>query len=86
METKKLILGAVIIAAIAAVAVAPTIVGQAFAKRTTTTTCDIGGGTRSGSCPGNSGSNGNSNQCQTSTTKAGQGQGKGEIKGSTTSC
>lgn len=86
METKTLILGAVIIAAIAAVAVAPTIVGQAFAKRTTTTTCDIGGGTRQGSCPGNSGTNGNCNQEQTSTTKAGQGQGKGEIKGSTTSC
>jgi hypothetical protein len=68
-----------------AVVVAPLVLSQALAKRTTTT-CEIGGSSREGSCPGHSGSNGQSNQCQSSTTKAGQGKGKGEIKESSSSC
>jgi hypothetical protein len=67
---EPLVIAAVIIVATAVVAVAPTILGQALAKRTTTT-CDIKGSTREGSCPGNSGSNDNPNQYQTSNTKAG---------------
>lgn len=67
-----------VMVALVAVAISPLLASQAHAARTTT--CDIGGSTRTGTCPGNSGSNGNPNQCQT--TKAGQGQGSGEIKGS----
>ena len=68
-----------------AVALAPTLMNQGFAAKTTTTTCTkANGDVTQGSCPGNSGTNGNPNQSQTTTTKAGQGQGKGEIKDSST--
>jgi len=79
METKTLILGTVIIAAIAAVAVAPIVLNHALAARTTTTTCTNGGGHTKdcGSPPAN---------CETTVTKAGNGNGGGEIKSSTSTC
>jgi hypothetical protein len=60
----------------AAVAISPTLMGQAFAK--TTTTCSQGPPDQS--CSGNSDTN-NKNRCET--TKAGNGNGGGEIKGTT---
>lgn len=81
---QQIALAVVVTGVMVAVALAPMLLGSAVAKRTTTT-CDIGGSNREGSCPGNSGSNGNSNQCEDSVTKATEGQGKGEIKDSSSS-
>jgi hypothetical protein len=55
--------------------VAP-LVTSADAARSTT--CSGSGGTTSGPCPGNSGTNGNENKC--TTTRTGQGGGQGTIK------
>ena len=70
-----------------AVALAPTLLNQGFAAKTTTSTCTkANGDVVQGTCPGKSGSNGNANQCQESQTKAGQGKGAGEIKDQSQSC
>ena len=71
----KEILLAIAVISVVAVAVAPMVLNQAFAR--VETTCSQGPPT--GACGGNSDEN-NKNRCET--TKAGQGQG-GEIKDTT---
>lgn len=82
MNSKQMVLAAAVTGLIAAVALAPMLLNQVNARKTTEVTCNGD----PGPCPGNSGSNGNDNKCQTSVTKAGEGNGKGEIKGSSESC
>ncbi len=81
METKTLVIAAVVIAAIGGIAVAPTALSQAFADNghhTTNSCTNNGGHTKTCGTP--------SANCETTTTKTGSGQGFGENKGSTTTC
>jgi len=71
METKTLVIAAVIIAATAALALAPTLAAQrvfADPPSPTITCTQKGAGTSSGSCPGSSDSN-NKNRQETCTAK-----------------
>jgi hypothetical protein len=79
MNSQKITLAVVLVGVVLAVAIAPVLLSQADAARTTTTSCTTKGGQpkECGSPPAN---------CQTSTVKAGEGKGKGEIKGSSTEC
>jgi hypothetical protein len=70
-----MVLAIAITSVVIAVTVAPMVLNQAFAAKTTT--CSQG---PPGPCGGNSDEN-NKNRCET--TKAGEGQGGGEIKSST---
>ena len=80
METKTLTIAAVIIAATAAMAIAPTALGQAFARTVVESqTCENHGGhTKECSSP--------SCDTETTVTNSGEGQGKGERKTTVSSC